>query len=231
LGIEIRYYELLPEKGWEINLDHVRSLIDAKTKAFLVVNPSNPCSTVYTIEHQLEIIKVAQEFKIPLLCDEVYYGLVFPGQKFESFANLTDDVPMLCINSLSKVYQVPGWRVGWIIVYNRHGYLDVVKDHISKYLRIPFHPNTLVLNALPRILKETPQSYFDDYCQKLAEASTIVYERLSQIKGITPIKATAAMYMMVRLNFEQWKEGHGIEDDKDFVLKLWEAESVLLLPS
>lgn len=78
LGVEIRYYDLIAEKGWEVNLDTFRSLIDKKTKAILVTNPSNPCSTVFTKEHQLEIIKVAEEFKVPLLCDEVYYGLVFP---------------------------------------------------------------------------------------------------------------------------------------------------------
>lgn len=179
----------------------------------------------------MEIIKVAQDFKLPLICDEVYYGLVFPGQTFESFGNLTDDVPMLCLNSLSKVYQVPGWRLGWIIVYNRHGHLDVVKDHISKFMRIPYHPCGIIMHALPRILKETPQSYFDDYCKQLATSSGLVYEQLSKIRGLTPIKATAGMYMMVRLNFEDWREDHGIVDDKDFVLKFWEAESILLLPS
>ena len=78
MGVEIRYYDLIAEKGWEVNLDTVKSLIDKKTKAILVNNPSNPCSTVFSKEHQLEIIKVAEEFKVPLLCDEVYYGLVFP---------------------------------------------------------------------------------------------------------------------------------------------------------
>jgi tyrosine aminotransferase len=134
----------------------MRSIIDPLTKAILVVNPSNPCSTVFSKEHQLEIIKIAEEFKVPLLCDEVYYGLVFPGQEFHSFGNLSTEVPMLCLNSLSKLYQVPGWRLGWVIVYNRHGYLDVVKDHIVKYLRIPYHPCTLIQYALPKILMDTP---------------------------------------------------------------------------
>jgi tyrosine aminotransferase len=138
---------------------------------------------------------------------------------------------MLCLNSLSKVYQTPGWRLGWIIVYNRHGYLDIVKDHISKYLRIPYHPCSLIMHALPRILRETPQSYFDDYCSKLAEGSQIVFNEISKIRGLTPFAATAGMYLMVRLEYDQWKEGHGIVDDKDFVLKFWEAESILMLPS
>jgi tyrosine aminotransferase len=51
LGVEIRYYDLIADKGWEVNLDTVKSLIDKKTKAILVTNPSNPCSTVFSKEH------------------------------------------------------------------------------------------------------------------------------------------------------------------------------------
>jgi len=48
LGVEIRWYDLLPEKDWEINLETVKTLIDGNTKALLVCNPSNPCSTVFS---------------------------------------------------------------------------------------------------------------------------------------------------------------------------------------
>lgn len=51
LGIEIKYFELIPERNWEVDLESVKSLIDSKTKAILIVNPSNPCSTVYSKEH------------------------------------------------------------------------------------------------------------------------------------------------------------------------------------
>jgi tyrosine aminotransferase len=85
--------------------------------------------------------------------------------------------------------------------------------------------------ALPKIFKETPQSFLDDYRSKLAIASEHVFNGLSKIKGIQPIKATASMYMMVRLHFDMFKPDAGFTDDKAFVLKLWEEESVLLLPS
>ncbi len=51
LGIEIRYYDLIADKGWEADLEMMRSLIDSKTKAILVTNPSNPCSVVFTKDH------------------------------------------------------------------------------------------------------------------------------------------------------------------------------------
>ena len=39
-----RYYNLLPEQNWEIDLVQLDSLIDEKTRAIVINNPSNPCS-------------------------------------------------------------------------------------------------------------------------------------------------------------------------------------------
>ena len=87
----------------------MKSLIDGKTRAILVNNPSNPCGSVFTKEHQLEIIKVAHEYKIPIISDEVYYGLVYDEEKeFHSFGNLTKDVPIIVqtFNTFSNFYLV-----------------------------------------------------------------------------------------------------------------------------
>ena len=39
------------------------------------------------------------------------------------------------------------------------------------------------------------------------------------------------MYMMVRLFLDKFKPDAGFTDDKAFALKLWEEESLLILPS
>lgn len=51
------------------------------------------------------------------------------------------------------------------------------------------------------------------------------------MKSLTPIKANAGMYMMTKLQIENFLPDSGITDDVSFVLKLWEEEAVLLLPS
>lgn len=61
-----------------------------------MINPSNPCGSTFSKEHMLEIIKVADEFKLPIVADEVYYGLVYgEDSEFHSFGNLTKDVPII----------------------------------------------------------------------------------------------------------------------------------------
>jgi tyrosine aminotransferase len=47
-SMEIRYFDLLPESGWEVNLDAVEAITDGNTVAMVLVNPGNPCSNVPT---------------------------------------------------------------------------------------------------------------------------------------------------------------------------------------
>jgi tyrosine aminotransferase len=68
--------------------------------------------------------------------------------------NLTKEVPIICTGAISKIYALPGWRLGWTIVYNNGGYFTDVIDNLHKHAMIQLHPTSLVQAALPRILKE-----------------------------------------------------------------------------
>ena len=73
-----------------------------------------------------EIIKVADEYRVPIIADEVYYGLSYdPSRPFIPFADLANGVvPIISCCALSKIYCIPGWRLGWMVVYNHGGYFD-----------------------------------------------------------------------------------------------------------
>ena len=63
---------------------------------------------------------------------------------------------------------------------------------------------------------------------KLQSTSRYAYEKLSGIRGLTPIRANAAMYMMVRIEIEDFKD---IKDDVEFCQKLLQEECCLVFPS
>ena len=200
-----------------------------RTKAILINNPANPVGSCFTAEHIREIIAVADELKIPIIADEVYYGMSYdPERPFVSFGNSTSTVPIICTGALSKAYSLPGWRLGWTIVYNHQGYFDDVLGRLAKHSMIQLHPNSLVQHALPRILKEVPDSYFEGVRQRLAASSEAAFTRLQAIRGVTPIKSSAAMYMMVRIDFDEFKD---FESDVDFCSKFLQEQNVLTYPS
>jgi tyrosine aminotransferase len=49
--MEFRRFNLLPEKGWEVDLDQVEQLADENTVAIVLISPNNPCGNVYTYDH------------------------------------------------------------------------------------------------------------------------------------------------------------------------------------
>lgn len=49
--LEFRLFDLLPERGWEVDLDAVEAIADENTIAMVIINPGNPCGSVYSYEH------------------------------------------------------------------------------------------------------------------------------------------------------------------------------------
>lgn len=58
-NMEVRHYNLVPEKGWEVDLEAVEALADENTVAIVITNPNNPCGSVYTYEHLSKVSKVS----------------------------------------------------------------------------------------------------------------------------------------------------------------------------
>lgn len=123
--IELRSYNLLPERQWEIDLDHFEQLIDANTAAVIITNPSNPCGSVFQKNHLLDVIAVCEKYRVPIIADEIYEHMVFPDIEFHSVSSLSKNVPVLSCGGITKRFLVPGWRLGWIIIHERN---DIFKD-------------------------------------------------------------------------------------------------------
>lgn len=101
-----RYYNLIPENNWEADLDHLESQIDEKTAAIVLNNPSNPCGSSFSEDHLRNILEIAYRYRIPVIADEIYENLVFPGEKFISTASLNSGVPILICGGIAKRFLV-----------------------------------------------------------------------------------------------------------------------------
>lgn len=75
-SVNVGYSHFQPELGWEIDLDNLESQIDEFTAAIIINNPSNPCGSVFSKDHTLDILDVAARYYIPIIADEIYEHMV-----------------------------------------------------------------------------------------------------------------------------------------------------------
>ncbi|CAG8721886.1 3688_t:CDS:2, partial [Funneliformis mosseae] len=226
-GIECRYYNLLPDRNWEIDLDHLASLIDDNTACLLINNPSNPCGSNFTRQHLECILTLCEIYKLPVISDEIYEDMVFGDNIFYPLANLSETVPILKISGLAKRYLVPGWRVGWIFIHDRNNLLNEIRDGLASLSNLILGANSLIQSAIPDIIMNTPQSFYDTTNRFLEENAKLSASFLKKISGLHVISPQGAMYMMIGINVGEFKD---IKNDVEFSEKLVQEESVLCLP-
>lgn len=63
-----------------------------------VINPTNPMGTVFSRKHMEEILAFSDKVEVPLVCDEVYFKMVYPDVEGISFAEVTEDVPVIVLS-------------------------------------------------------------------------------------------------------------------------------------
>jgi len=228
LGIEVKYYDLIEENNWEIDLNKLEGLIDHQTVSIIVNNPSNPCGSVYSKEHLNDIIKIAEKYKLPIIADEVYGDMVFPGNEFTYMSEVSDRVPILSCNALSKRFILPGWRFGWIAIHDPKNHLKDVRLGFNDLTTRILGPNSLVQAALTDIVEQTPQTYFDEIMQIISNNADIVFDCLSKLPGLNPRKPYGAMYMMVGIDLKKFPV---VKTDLEFVQLLIKEKSVFCLPA
>ncbi len=153
--------------------------------------------------------------------------MIFSGQKFTPMAEVSKNCPVLVFGGIAKQFLVPGWRVGWVQVHDPTHVLDQVRSGLISMSQIVLGANSLVQSALPRIFSETSKDYYQQLNEQLESQAMQFTNRISKMEGLKVIVPQAAMYVMVQVQTEKFKD---ITDDVMFSQKLLQEEYVVVLP-
>ncbi|KEG13374.1 putative tyrosine aminotransferase [Trypanosoma grayi] len=227
-AIETRHYTCSGDNNWEIDFDHLRSLADGRTKAILMTNPSNPCGSNFSRKHVEGLIRVCEELQLPLIADEIYAGLVFSGESFTSVADFDTPVPRFVVGGLSKRFNVPGYRFGWVLAVDRDGYGAKIWKGVHSMAARCLMPNSLIQHAAVKALAETPRSYYEDCAKRMEEGAMVMYSGLVNCAGLKPVRPRGSMFLSVILDFGELEDA--IQTDAQFAKKLAEEENVHVFP-
>lgn len=218
IGARAVFYRTDQRRGWQPDVDHVRSLVTPATRALVVIDPNNPTGATYSVEARRALVELADRHNFPLLADEVYADLAFDGP-IAALAALNSDAPVITFSSLSKAYLAPGWRSGWLAAAQTER-LDDVLAAIKKLADGRLCSTGPMEYALVAALTgdRSHQQLFRD---ALRERAAVTHARLNAIDGITSVAATAAFYAMPQVQLPPGKT------DEDYVLGLLRATGVL----
>ena len=226
LGAEAITYNLLQQKGWEADLEDLERKINKRTKLIVVINPSNPCGSVYSKEHLLEILQLAEDRRVCILADEVYHNMTY-GRPYFPMGSLTDQVPVFTVGSLSKAFLVPGWRCGWLIIYDKYNRCQQIREGISKVKTMLQHPAPFIMQALPRIFGEIPHDHFTSLMAKIKLRAELVMEKVKGIPCLSMDLPQGAMYCIIGIDFTNLT----FKDSLSFAQQLAEKQGVLVMPA
>ncbi len=221
-----RHYICDEQSDWMPDLDDIRSKINAKTRAIVIINPNNPTGALYPKELLYEIIEIAREHQLIIYADEIYDKILYDGATHTSIASLADDLLFITFNGLSKNYRAAGFRSGWAVVSGE-------KSHAQDYIA------GLNMLASMRLCANVPaqfgiQTALGGYQSihdltlptgRLMRQRDVAWELLTQIPGVSCFKPKAALYLFPKLD----PAIYPIQDDEQFALDLLQEEKVLLV--
>lgn len=221
------HYRCAEDNAFQPSLEHIESLISAKTKAIVVINPNNPSGAVYDRDTLQEIVNLAEKHSLVLMSDEIYDQMVYDDAEFIPMATLASNTVCLTFSGLSKIYRACGYRVGWCVF---SGDIERAADYahgmeLLSALR-------LCANVPGQWAVQTALGGFQSIAPlvkpggRLYQSRQAILDRVAASDYLHVERPMGAMYAFLRLD----NRFAGKLDDQAFALDLLENHHVLVAP-
>ena len=200
------------------DIDDIKSKITSKTVAICLISPNNPTGVVFNENALKELVDIANEHNLYIICDEIYDQIIF-DDKFVGIGKVAGDSPVIILNGFSKVHLMSGWRIGYI-AFNRSPQLEELREHLPKLARVRIATNLPIQYAALESLRGS-QNYINDFVSEMKKHRDLVVRRLNEMPGLSCSNPKGAFYAFPKI------EDNKFGSDKEFVTKLLESKGVL----
>jgi len=200
------------------DIEDIRSKISPKTIAICLISPNNPTGVVFNEKALKDLVDVANENNLYIICDEIYDQIVF-DEKFVGIGKVADTSPVILLNGFSKVHLMSGWRIGYI-AFNNSPALEQLRENLPKLARVRISTNLPVQHAALESLRG-PQEYISKFVSELKTRRDLVVKRLNSMPGLSCTNPKGAFYAFPKI------EQNKFDSDKEFVMELLNSKGVL----
>ena len=202
------------------DMDDIKSKITPKTVAICLISPNNPTGAVFNEKSLKELVNIADQNGLYIICDEIYDQITF-DEKFVGIGKVAGDSPVIILNGFSKVHLMSGWRAGYVAL-NQSPKLDALNEHLPKLARVRIATNLPVQYAALESLRG-PQDYVSKFVSEVKLRRDFVIGRINSMPGLSCPIPRGAFYAFPKIETERFGT------DKEFVMGLLE-KGVLVVP-
>ena len=200
------------------DIDDIKSKITSKTVAICLISPNNPTGVVFNEKSLKELVDVANQNNLYIICDEIYDQIIF-DEKFVGIGKVAGDSPVIVLNGFSKVHLMSGWSIGYI-AFNQSPQLEALRENLPKLARVRIATSLPVQHAALESLRG-PQDYISNFVSEIKKRRDLVVKRLNEMPGLSCPTPKGAFYAFPKI------EDNRFGTDKEFVTKLLESKGVL----
>ena len=117
-GVASRPYRLEYHGRWQVDVDDLAAMVDARTRAVLLVSPNNPTGSFVRGDELAAVREVASRHGLAIVCDEVFADYPVEGAAAGCPGALVGDTEVLTftLGGLSKSAGLPQLKLGWILL-------------------------------------------------------------------------------------------------------------------
>jgi aspartate aminotransferase len=198
-------------------------------KLFLFNNPNNPTGMVYTREEIAALADVLVRHPDTwIVCDDIYNRMVFGGIGYHNFVQARPELRerVIHVDSISKTYGMPGWRVGFIAAPEAvaQAFVTLNSNHITNV------PEMVAAAAVAALTG--PQDIPATKCREFEARRDQVMAVMESIPGVVCPRPQGAFYVFPDIScaFGKSHSGRRIASDVDFCDLLLEAKGVACVP-
>lgn len=218
-GVPI-YWPLDEGRGWSLDVDALPDLMNEKTKAIVIVTPSNPTGRIFSEIKLRRIGELAREHGCMIILDDPYSQFTYGHRgKYFNLASVCDLFEHIAyLYSFSKAYAMSGWRVGYMILPASLK-KQVMKVHDLNMICTPRISQVAGIVALTG-----DQGHLADYESRLGARRELICQRLDAVSHVFDyIKPEGAYFVFPKILVEH-------ENAYAFCLELLNKAAVALAP-
>ena len=214
------------EKNFDIDPDQLESLINEKTKLFMLNSPNNPSGKYFDSKLLMQLGDVLEKHKqVFISSDDIYEHIHWHKEKFKNMANVYPKLRdrIIVLNGVSKAYSMTGWRIGYAA-----GNKEVIKKMKTLQSQSTSCASSIsqaaACTALSSECKELPLM-----TAEYKKRHDYVVSKLNEIPGVT-CKETDGTFYVFPSFIKYIENSDTINDDSELALYLLNTAKVAVVP-